>query len=52
MTPPLTLQPNYPQESVATNESTYTQIFVWRIQVQPVHPAIVLPLTLIAITFL
>ncbi|KAJ9079110.1 hypothetical protein DSO57_1038875 [Entomophthora muscae] len=27
MTPPLTLQPNRPQESVATNESTSTQIF-------------------------
>ncbi|KAJ9053069.1 hypothetical protein DSO57_1027770 [Entomophthora muscae] len=27
MTPPLTLQPNCPQESVATNESTSTQIF-------------------------
>ncbi|KAJ9053061.1 hypothetical protein DSO57_1027837 [Entomophthora muscae] len=27
MTLPLTLQPNRPQESVATNESTYTQIF-------------------------
>ncbi|KAJ9051850.1 hypothetical protein DSO57_1000510 [Entomophthora muscae] len=27
MTPPLTLQPNLPQESVAANESTSTQIF-------------------------
>ncbi|KAJ9076089.1 hypothetical protein DSO57_1029520 [Entomophthora muscae] len=27
MTPPLTLQPNHPQESVAANESTSTQIF-------------------------
>ncbi|KAJ9049543.1 hypothetical protein DSO57_1023346 [Entomophthora muscae] len=27
MTPPLTLQPNHPQKSVATNESTSTQIF-------------------------
>ncbi|KAJ9088249.1 hypothetical protein DSO57_1024938 [Entomophthora muscae] len=28
MTPPLTLRPNCPQESVATDESTSTQIFV------------------------
>ncbi|KAJ9060435.1 hypothetical protein DSO57_1030929 [Entomophthora muscae] len=27
MTPPLTLQPDRPQESVATNESTSTQVF-------------------------
>ncbi|KAJ9058354.1 hypothetical protein DSO57_1013203 [Entomophthora muscae] len=27
MTPPLTLRPNRPQKSVATNESTTTQIF-------------------------
>ncbi|KAJ9077444.1 hypothetical protein DSO57_1016749 [Entomophthora muscae] len=27
MTPPLTLRPNCPQESIATNESTSTQIF-------------------------
>ncbi|KAJ9073965.1 hypothetical protein DSO57_1010945 [Entomophthora muscae] len=27
MTPPLTLRPDHPQESVATNESTFTQIF-------------------------
>ncbi|KAJ9054963.1 hypothetical protein DSO57_1009120 [Entomophthora muscae] len=27
MTPPLTLRPDHPQESVATNESTSTQIF-------------------------
>ncbi|KAJ9084858.1 hypothetical protein DSO57_1019784 [Entomophthora muscae] len=27
-------------------------VYLWRIQVQPVHPAIILPLTLIPITFL